>query len=136
MNVTSTNALLDLKTLMMCFLLNVFTLSLTVKPRVRVIKRFYSETDVVQMTCLATGFYPRHINLTLLQDGQPVNEERVTGGELLPNADGTYQMRKSVELTSKEQRERHTYTCTVTHLGLDNKLDISIGIKLIGQAYI
>ncbi|XP_056090602.1 uncharacterized protein LOC130070283 isoform X3 [Rhinichthys klamathensis goyatoka] len=97
-----------------------------VKPRVRVIKRFCSETGVVQMTCLATGFYPRHINLTLLQDDQPVNEERITGGELLPNADGTYQMRKSVELSVKEQRERHTYTCTVTHLGLENKLDISI----------
>lgn len=112
-----------------------FTLSLTVKPRVRVIKRFCSETGVVQMTCLATGFYPRHINLTLLQDGQPVNEERITGGELLPNADGKYQMRKSVELSVKEQRERHTYTCTVTHLGLENKLDISIGIKLIGQTF-
>lgn len=100
------------------------------------IKSYYSETGVVQVTCLATGFYPRHINLTLLQDGQPVNEERVTGGELLPNADGTYQMRKSVELSFKEQSERHTYTCTVMHLGLDNKLDISIGIKLIGRAYI
>ncbi|KAK2916064.1 hypothetical protein Q8A67_000438 [Cirrhinus molitorella] len=97
-----------------------------VKPRVRVIKRYCRETDVVQMTCLATGFYPRHINLTLLQDGQPVNEERVTGGELLPNPDGTYQMRKSVELSAEEQREKHTYTCTVTHLSLDNKLDISI----------
>ncbi len=85
------------KTLMMCFLLNVLTLSLTVKPRVRVIKRYCRDTGVVQMTCLATGFYPRHINLTLLQDGQPVNEERITGGELLPNPDETYQMRKSVE---------------------------------------
>lgn len=111
---------------MMCFLL---TLSLTVKPRVRVIKGYCREAGAVQITCLATGFYPRHINLTLLQDGQPVNEERITGGELLPNPDGTYQMRKSVELSAEEQREKHTYTCTVTHLSLDNKLDISIGIS-------
>ncbi|XP_043085596.1 major histocompatibility complex class I-related gene protein isoform X1 [Puntigrus tetrazona] len=97
-----------------------------VRPRVRVIKRLRVETGIVQMVCLATGFYPRHINLTLLQDGQPVNEERIAGGELLPNPDGTYQMRKSVELSAEEQRERHTYTCTVTHLSLDNKLDISI----------
>ncbi|XP_016408595.1 major histocompatibility complex class I-related gene protein [Sinocyclocheilus rhinocerous] len=62
----------------------------------------------------------------MAKDGQPVNEERITGGELLPNPDGTYQMRKSVELGAEEQRERHTYTCTVTHLSLDNKLDISI----------
>ncbi len=124
------------KTLMMCFLLNVLTLSLTVKPRVRVIKRYCRDTSVVQMTCLATGFYPRHINLTLLQDGQPVNEERITGGELLPNPDETYQMRKSVELTAEEQREKHTYTCTVTHLSLDNKLDISIGISNQNGIYI
>ncbi|XP_052408293.1 major histocompatibility complex class I-related gene protein isoform X1 [Carassius gibelio] len=97
-----------------------------VKPRVRVIKRYRREAGGVQVTCLATGFYPRHINLTLLQDGQPVNEERITGGALLPNPDGTYQMRKSVELSAEEQRERHTYTCSVTHLSLDNKLDISI----------
>ncbi|XP_026063419.1 major histocompatibility complex class I-related gene protein isoform X1 [Carassius auratus] len=97
-----------------------------VKPRVRVIKRYRREAGGVQMTCLATGFYPRHINLTLLQDGQPVNEERITRGALLPNPDGTYQMRKSVELSAEEQRERHTYTCSVTHLSLDNKLDISI----------
>ncbi|XP_051573324.1 major histocompatibility complex class I-related gene protein [Myxocyprinus asiaticus] len=97
-----------------------------VKPRVRVIKHSYSDTGVVRITCLATGFYPRHINLTLLQDGQPVNEEQVTGGELLPNADGTYQMRKSMELSAEKQRGRHTYTCTATHLSLDNKLDISL----------
>ncbi|KAK7167374.1 hypothetical protein R3I94_001690 [Phoxinus phoxinus] len=74
-----------------------------VKPRVKVMNPFCNETGVVQMTCLATGFYPRHINLTLFQDDQPVIEERITGGELLPNADGTYQMRKSVELTVKEK---------------------------------
>ncbi|XP_055050523.2 major histocompatibility complex class I-related gene protein isoform X1 [Misgurnus anguillicaudatus] len=97
-----------------------------VKPRLRVIEQSNSDTGVVQVTCLATGFYPRHINLTLLRDGQPINEERVMGGELLPNGDGTYQMRKSVELSAEEQREKHSYTCTVIHLSLDNKLDISI----------
>lgn len=93
------------------------------------IERSNSDTGVSQVTCLATGFYPRHINMTLLQDGQPVNEERVTGGEVLPNDDGTYQMRKSVEIGAEEQRRKHIYTCTVTHLSLDNKLDISIGIS-------
>lgn len=81
-----------------------------VKPRVRVIEHFYSDTGVVRVTCLATGFYPRHINMTLLQDGQRVNEEWVTGGEVLPNADGTYQMRKSVEIGAEEQRRTHAYT--------------------------
>ncbi|KAL0169109.1 hypothetical protein M9458_033705, partial [Cirrhinus mrigala] len=67
--------------------------------------------------CLATGFYPRHINLTMLRDGQPVADHEITGGDLLPNGDGTYQMRKN----------KHKYTCSATHLSLDNKLDIDLG---------
>uniref|UniRef100_A0A3B4DVA6 Immunoglobulin C1-set domain-containing protein n=1 Tax=Pygocentrus nattereri TaxID=42514 RepID=A0A3B4DVA6_PYGNA len=51
------------------------------------------------VTCLITGFYPRHINLTLLRNSQPVSEHLVSGGELLPNGDETYQMRKSLRAT-------------------------------------
>ncbi|KAL2092166.1 hypothetical protein ACEWY4_011964 [Coilia grayii] len=80
-----------------------------------------------KVTCLATGFYPRHINLTLLRDGQPVPDHQITGGELLPNADETYQMRKSLEVSTEELREKHQYTCTTEHLSLDNKLDINLG---------
>ncbi|XP_030621580.1 popy Class I histocompatibility antigen, A-1 alpha chain-like [Chanos chanos] len=95
-----------------------------VKPRVRLLKKTLRDSDKVQVTCLATGFYPRHINLTLFRDGQSVSEDQITGGILLPNGDGTYQMRKSLEVSEKELRERQ-YTCTATHLSLDNKLDIS-----------
>ena len=83
------------------------------------------------MTCLATGFYPRHINLTLLRDGQPVSDHQITGGELLPNLDGTYQMRKSLEVSTEELREKHHYSCTAEHLSLDNKININIGITIL-----
>uniref|UniRef100_A0A3B4DF13 Si:ch211-147g22.4 n=1 Tax=Pygocentrus nattereri TaxID=42514 RepID=A0A3B4DF13_PYGNA len=94
-----------------------------VKPRVRLIqrRRFVSGWDGV--TCLATGFYPRHINLTIFRDGQPVPDHLTTGGDLLPNGDGTYQMRKSLEL-SEEELKKLSFTCTVAHLSLDNKLDV------------
>uniref|UniRef100_A0A8C2BEU5 Immunoglobulin C1-set domain-containing protein n=1 Tax=Cyprinus carpio TaxID=7962 RepID=A0A8C2BEU5_CYPCA len=75
------------------------------------------------------GFYPRHINLTLFRDGQPVSDHEITGGDLLPNADGTYQMRKSLEISAAD---KHKYTCSVTHLSLDNKLDIDLGNNLKG----
>ncbi|XP_057185219.1 major histocompatibility complex class I-related gene protein-like [Triplophysa rosa] len=92
-----------------------------VKPTVR----FVQKPGGSQMICLATGFYPRHINLTLFRDGQPVTDD-VTGGDLLPNDDGTYQMRKILEIDEEEPRDKHKYTCTATHVSLDNKLDVGL----------
>ncbi|NP_001314813.1 major histocompatibility complex class I LGA precursor [Danio rerio] len=96
-----------------------------VKPKVRLILKANSDSGGFRVSCLATGFYPRHINLTLLRDGQPVSDHGVTGGDLLPNGDGTYQMRKSLEIRG-EEREKHKYTCSATHLSLDKKLDITL----------
>ncbi|XP_048096892.1 major histocompatibility complex class I-related gene protein-like isoform X1 [Alosa alosa] len=96
-----------------------------VKPRVRLFQKALPDTGGAKITCLATGFYPRHINLTLLRDGQSVSDHQITGGELLPNGDETYQMRKSLEV-SAEELQQHRYTCTAEHLGLDNKLDIPL----------
>ncbi|XP_051743363.1 IgG receptor FcRn large subunit p51-like [Ctenopharyngodon idella] len=93
-----------------------------VKPRVRLIQKANSDSGGFRVSCLATGFYPRHINLTLFRDGQPVSDHEITGGDLLPNGDGTYQMRKSLETSG----DKHKYTCSATHLGLDNKLDITL----------
>ncbi|XP_073797746.1 major histocompatibility complex class I LFA isoform X1 [Danio rerio] len=94
-----------------------------VKPKVRLFKKELSSGFIV--SCLATGFYPRHINLTLLRDGQPVSDHDVTGGDLLPNGDGTYQMRKSLEIRA-EERQKHKYSCSVKHLSLDNKLHVDL----------
>ncbi|XP_051979178.1 MHC class I polypeptide-related sequence A-like isoform X2 [Xyrauchen texanus] len=94
------------------------------KPRLRLITKANTDSGGSQVSCLATGFYPRHINLTLFKDGQPVSDRKITGGDLLPNGDGTYQMRKTLEISAEEQREKHRYTCSATHSSLDNKLDV------------
>ncbi|KAK9952142.1 hypothetical protein ABG768_017998, partial [Culter alburnus] len=93
-----------------------------VKPRVRLIQKANSDSGGFRVSCLATGFYPRHINLTLFRDGQPVPDHEITGGDLLPNGDGTYQMRKSLEISA----DKHKYTCSATHLSLDNTLDVTL----------
>ncbi|XP_026057594.1 major histocompatibility complex class I-related gene protein-like [Carassius auratus] len=98
-------------------------LSRKVKPRARLLQKAKSDSGGSRVSCLATGFYPRHINLTLFRDGQPVSDHEITGGDLLPNDDGTYQMRKSLEIRAED---KHTYTCSVTHLSLDNKLDVTL----------
>uniref|UniRef100_A0A4W5MSG9 Ig-like domain-containing protein n=1 Tax=Hucho hucho TaxID=62062 RepID=A0A4W5MSG9_9TELE len=96
-----------------------------VRPRVRLISKESTDSERANITCLAFGFYPRHINLTLLRDGQPVAAHELKGGQLLPNGDWTYQLRKSLTITVQELRERHNYTCTANHISMDNKLDVS-----------
>uniref|UniRef100_A0A671SRJ3 Immunoglobulin C1-set domain-containing protein n=1 Tax=Sinocyclocheilus anshuiensis TaxID=1608454 RepID=A0A671SRJ3_9TELE len=92
------------------------------------IKKAFSDSGGFRVSCLATGFYPRHINLTLFRDEQPVADHEITGGDLLPNADGTYQMRKSLEIRAAD---KHRYTCSATHLSLDNKLDIDLVLVVL-----
>ncbi|CAM4734214.1 unnamed protein product [Leuciscus chuanchicus] len=93
-----------------------------VTPNITLTQKANSDSGESRVSCLATGFYPRHINLTLFRDGQPVSDHEITGGDLLPNGDGTYQMRKSLEISA----DKHKYSCSVTHLSLDNKLIIEL----------
>ncbi|KAF4094947.1 hypothetical protein G5714_024025 [Onychostoma macrolepis] len=93
------------------------------KPKIKFVQKANTDFGGFRVSCLATGFYPRHINLTLFRDEQPVADHEITGGDLLPNDDGTYQMRKSLEISAAD---KHKYTCSVTHLSLDNKLDIDL----------
>ncbi|KAI1883752.1 hypothetical protein AGOR_G00234780 [Albula goreensis] len=94
-------------------------------PRVRVFQKEGGGAGGGEVTCLATGFYPRHIELTLLRDGRPVPDQELTSSDTLPNGDGTYQKRRSLSISAQELRERHRYTCTVRHVSVDNKLDIA-----------
>ncbi|XP_026173445.1 hereditary hemochromatosis protein homolog [Mastacembelus armatus] len=94
-----------------------------VRPRVRLItKQVLGGTRV---TCLATDFYPRHIKLTLLRDGQPVDEAKLTGGLVLPNGNGLYQVRRTLMVSDEELQRKHNYTCATSHLSLDNRLEVS-----------
>ncbi|XP_061574031.1 major histocompatibility complex class I-related gene protein-like [Cololabis saira] len=78
-----------------------------------------------QITCLATDFYPRHINLALLRDGEPVDEEEMTVGSVLPNGNGLYQLRKTLVMVEKELQRKHKYTCVASPLSSDNRPDVS-----------
>ncbi|KAM9800941.1 class I histocompatibility antigen, F10 alpha chain-like [Neosynchiropus ocellatus] len=94
-----------------------------VRPRLRVLSRQVKGGAL--LTCLATDFYPRHIDLTLLRDGHRVREDRLSTGPVLPNANGLYQVRKTLVLTEAELRQERNYTCAAAHLSLDNRLQVS-----------
>ncbi|XP_061573761.1 hereditary hemochromatosis protein homolog isoform X2 [Cololabis saira] len=94
-----------------------------VRPRLRLLSQ--PGGGGAQITCLATDFYPRHINLTLLRDGEPVDEDQMTVGSVLPNGNGLYQLRKTLVVDEEELQRKHKYTCAASHLSLDNRLDVS-----------
>ncbi|XP_053743007.1 major histocompatibility complex class I-related gene protein-like [Synchiropus splendidus] len=94
-----------------------------VRPRFRIFSRQVKGGAL--LTCLATDFYPRHINLTLFRNGQVVEEDQLSAGPVLPNANGLYQMRKTLVLTEEELLQKHNYTCVAAHLSVDNRLQVS-----------
>uniref|UniRef100_A0A8C9V034 Immunoglobulin C1-set domain-containing protein n=1 Tax=Scleropages formosus TaxID=113540 RepID=A0A8C9V034_SCLFO len=72
------------------------------RPRVRVIQKTEPHSGRTQVSCVATGFYPRRVNVTLLRDDRPVPDRELTGGEVLPNGDGTYQLRRSLSVSEED----------------------------------
>ncbi|XP_030645177.1 IgG receptor FcRn large subunit p51-like [Chanos chanos] len=74
-----------------------------------------------EITCHVTGFYPRTVQVQWFEsDMQPV-VEGVIEGEVLPNGDGTYQIRKSVVIPA-EHTDIHHYSCVVQHSSMPGNI--------------
>ncbi|TKS89206.1 H-2 class I histocompatibility antigen, L-D alpha chain [Collichthys lucidus] len=70
------------------------------------------QTNVI-LTCLATGFYPKDIELYIKQDGRTVTrQDGVETFGVRPNEDDTYQRRDYVEILKSDKSK---YTCHVIH---------------------
>ncbi|XP_064012914.1 T-cell surface glycoprotein CD1b-3-like [Pogoniulus pusillus] len=68
------------------------------------------------LVCRVTGFYPRHISVAWLQDGQEVPPgPALNTSSILPNADLTYQLRSILAVSP---RDGHSYACRVRHRSL------------------
>ncbi|KAK6468023.1 major histocompatibility complex class I-related gene protein-like, partial [Huso huso] len=80
-------------------------------------------TDVI---CHVTGFYPREVEVNWIRDGEALLEEGVWSGEVLPNGDTTYQLRKILTVSPEDQK-KHSYSCQVDHASLDEKMDVKWG---------
>ncbi|XP_041429499.1 zinc-alpha-2-glycoprotein-like [Xenopus laevis] len=72
----------------------------------------------IKLFCWVYGFYPRDVEVKWIKNGRDeiYSEE---SAEILPNPDGTYQIRVSVEVTPEEGA---TYSCHVDHSSLENPL--------------
>ncbi|XP_049329081.1 H-2 class I histocompatibility antigen, alpha chain-like [Astyanax mexicanus] len=67
------------------------------------------------LTCLATGFYPKDVVMTIRKSGTAIPEHLVTSSGVRPNEDATFQMRKIVDIPEKENVQ---YDCSFTHSSL------------------
>ncbi|XP_049329109.1 class I histocompatibility antigen, Gogo-C*0101/C*0102 alpha chain-like isoform X5 [Astyanax mexicanus] len=85
-----------------------------------------SDSSKLTLTCLATGFYPKDATVIWRRSSSPLSEDLITSSAVRPNDDGTYQLRKSVEILGAEKDQ---YECYVTHRTLKEPV-----IKKLGGA--
>ncbi|XP_064407863.1 uncharacterized protein LOC102360671 [Latimeria chalumnae] len=91
-----------------------------VQPQVKLSHRPGSERNSIVLTCMVTGFHPRAIDVTWIRDGETQMDNAHTDG-ILPNEDGTYQIKKTIEIGSDDKSR---YACEVEHGSLNPKLNV------------
>ncbi|XP_048007735.1 H-2 class I histocompatibility antigen, Q10 alpha chain-like [Megalobrama amblycephala] len=70
------------------------------------------DKTMLKLTCMATGFYPKDVMMTIRKNHEPLPGDEIDYTEIRPNQDETFQLSKSVEIKEEEKDE---YDCFVTH---------------------
>ncbi|RXN13438.1 H-2 class I histocompatibility alpha chain-like protein [Labeo rohita] len=78
----------------------------------------------LNLTCLATGFYPRDIEMNISLDGTVLGNQISSG--FRPNDDETFQMRTSVEI---DRNHKGSYDCFVIHSSLTEPVSVELDGK-------
>ncbi|XP_067310751.1 H-2 class I histocompatibility antigen, Q10 alpha chain-like [Pseudorasbora parva] len=89
-------------------------------------KKSISNKSKLKLTCLATGFYPKDVMMTIRKYRSSLPEDEIESSGIRPNHDGSFQMRKSVEITEDGKDE---YDCFVSH----RTLKVPISVKWDGK---
>ncbi|XP_067282316.1 zinc-alpha-2-glycoprotein-like [Pseudorasbora parva] len=75
-------------------------------------KKSIRNKSKLNFTCLATGFFPKDVIMTIRKYGTSLPEDEIEFSGIRPNHDGSFQMRKSVEIKEDGKDE---YNCLMTH---------------------
>uniref|UniRef100_A0A3B4C1U6 Ig-like domain-containing protein n=1 Tax=Pygocentrus nattereri TaxID=42514 RepID=A0A3B4C1U6_PYGNA len=78
-------------------------------------KKSTTDSTKLTLTCLATGFYPKDVVVSLRKYRTVLPEHLVKSSGVRPNEDGTHQLRKSVDI---QEDEKAKYDCFVNHITL------------------
>ncbi|XP_066525871.1 H-2 class I histocompatibility antigen, alpha chain-like isoform X2 [Hoplias malabaricus] len=76
-------------------------------------KKSQTESSRLNLTCLATGFYPKDLKMRLRIFTTSLPDHLLTSSGVRPNGDGTYQLRKSVDV---QEEDTAGYDCSVSHV--------------------
>ncbi|XP_066524815.1 BOLA class I histocompatibility antigen, alpha chain BL3-6-like [Hoplias malabaricus] len=77
------------------------------------VKKSQTESSRLTLTCLATGFYPKDLKMRLRRFTTSLPDHLLTSSGVRPNGDGTYQLRKSVDV---QEEDTAGYDCSVSHV--------------------
>ncbi|XP_055486150.1 class II histocompatibility antigen, B-L beta chain-like isoform X2 [Leucoraja erinacea] len=92
----------------------------TAKPAITITsRRPNAQGHPLVLTCRVDGFYPMDINTTWLRNGKDIDQE-VLRSNVLPNFDGTFQMR--LQLSVDPSGIGDTYSCQITHTSVPDNL--------------
>ncbi|KAK7139563.1 hypothetical protein R3I93_016636 [Phoxinus phoxinus] len=92
------------------------------RPRVHTLVKASGSSGPSLLVCLATGFYPEHVQMEIRHDQTPFPDDQLNSEGIRPNADGSFQLKKSLEILPSE---RSQYQCVVTHQTLTDPLIVS-----------
>ncbi|XP_050960214.1 H-2 class I histocompatibility antigen, Q10 alpha chain [Labeo rohita] len=87
-------------------------------------KKTSDDRSKMKLTCMATGFFPKDVQLTIMKNQKHLPDDEIESTGVRPNHDGSYQMRKSVEIKEEEKAE---YDCSVQHRNLRQPILIKGG---------
>ncbi|KAM8841139.1 putative HLA class I histocompatibility antigen, alpha chain H [Spinachia spinachia] len=79
------------------------------------------KTPSSPVSCHATGFYPDSATLYWRKDGEELHED-VDVGEILPNHDGTFQMRVDLKVSSVPAEDWRRYDCVFQLYGVNEDI--------------
>ncbi|ROJ01474.1 H-2 class I histocompatibility antigen, K-B alpha chain [Anabarilius grahami] len=79
------------------------------------------------LTCLATGFYPRDVQMNIRLNGNILEDQTSSG--IRPNDDETFQMRISVKIN---RNFKGSYDCLVIHNSLTEPVSVKWGCGVQG----
>ncbi|XP_062385630.1 class I histocompatibility antigen, F10 alpha chain-like isoform X2 [Sardina pilchardus] len=86
-------------------------------PKVRLFAKAAGSSNTLKLTCMATGFYPKDIDITILKGKEVMKKGDLR--DVLPNGDGTHQIKLIVET---QRSDIDDYTCEVNHIGLEEPI--------------
>nr|XP_033771405.1 class I histocompatibility antigen, F10 alpha chain-like isoform X2 [Geotrypetes seraphini] len=82
-------------------------------PQVNITSWYSSDGTTLILSCLAIGFYPPTLRMTWLRNESDSGAPQGPSRDILPNPDGTYQLRATLHLSALE--DGGPYACRVDH---------------------